>query len=63
MGFSPGDFQTRFGASLHFEQKDDRRIVLWTHDELVKLFELDVENTKKVIAHLTTCLAMMCEEI
>ena len=55
MGFSPGDFNTNIGE-LHFEQKNGGRIVLWNHNELVQVFEVDIENARKMITHLRTCL-------
>jgi hypothetical protein len=61
MGFSPGDFKTSIGG-LHFEAKDGGRIVLWSHNELTMVFEIDIENARKIISHLRTCLHVAGEE-
>jgi hypothetical protein len=54
MGYTPGDFHCRRRGSVHWEQKDGPRVVLWEGEERWTILDLDEENFRKAYEQMRT---------
>ena len=62
MGFSPGEFRNRRDCTeeVHFELKDDARIVLWNANESQQILDLQLHEARVMLRHLELLIGM-CE--